>query len=178
MRLPDSRHVKPAEPPRPGQALAQLLTTLRMGAPAQLRAETVWRTLLGRGQMHQRGQLQELHPPDTKGKGKGKAKGMSNRELEEQYRERVARVNEYVDKTGRGRRADGTWGASAHAAMGAMWLTAPEYRARGQCGHCGWQSSELWRCAFCHAELCMWHARWEGRVCHCSEGCRQRGRVG
>lgn len=118
-----------------------------------------------------------IDPPATKGKGKGKAKGMSNRELVEQYRVYVARVAEYVDKTGRGRRADGTWGASAHAALGAMWLTTPEYRARGQC-YCGWQSDELWRCSFCHVELCMWHARWEGRVCHCSEGCRQHGHAG
>jgi hypothetical protein len=111
-----------------------------------------------------------VNPPASKGKGKGK--GMSNQQLLEQYQEMANKVNKYVDDTGRGRRADGTWGTSARAAMGAMWLTAPEFAARGHCGHCQSRSSELFRCAYCHVELCWQHCRWEGRLCHCAGECR------
>lgn len=119
-----------------------------------------------------------IDPPVSKGKGKGRGKGMSDHELVEKYREMVARVNAYVDSTGRGRRADGTWGSSARAAMGAMWLTSPEFAATGQCGRCGWRADDLWRCTYCHMELCMWHASWEGSSCHCPGGCAPPARVG
>jgi len=113
-----------------------------------------------------------VNPPASKGKGKGK--GMSNQQLLEQYQEMANKVNKYVDDTGRGRRSDGTWGPSARAAMGAMWLTAPEFAARGHCGYCHGRSSdgELFRCAYCHVELCWEHCRWEGRLCHCAGECR------
>jgi len=113
-----------------------------------------------------------VNPPASKGKGKGK--GMSDQQLLEQYQEMANKVNKYVDDTGRGKRSDGTWGPSAHAAMGAMWLTAPEFAARHQCGYCQmWaRDTELFRCAYCHVELCWEHCRWEGRLCHCAGECR------
>ena len=119
-----------------------------------------------------------IDPPTSKGKGKGRAKGMSNQQLVETYHKMVAKVNAYVDSTGRGRRADGTWGSSAYATMGAMWLTSHEFAATGQCGICSWRSDDLWRCTFCHIELCDWHIRWKGSAGHCPGGCEQRAHVG
>jgi hypothetical protein len=119
-----------------------------------------------------------IDPPATKGKGKGKAKGMSNKQLLASYNEMAAKVNAYVDNTGRGRRSDGTWGTGALAAMGTMWLTAPQFTPTGQCGRCSWRSTDLWRCTYCHMELCHWHSSWEGRSCHCAGGCDQQARRG
>ena len=113
-----------------------------------------------------------IDPPSTKGKGKGKGKGKSNRELLSEYQRLAEAVTLYVDRTGRGRRPDGTWGTSALAARGAVWQTAPENEPTGQCHRCGWWStSTLWRCSYCHQELCFWCSSWDGGVCHCGRSC-------
>ena len=105
-------------------------------------------------------------------KGKGKGKGKSNKELLSEYQRLAEAVTLYVDRTGRGRRPDGTWGTSALAARGAVWQTAPENEPTGQCHRCGWWStSTLWRCSYCHQELCFWCSSWDGGVCHCGRSC-------
>ena len=97
------------------------------------------------------------------GKGKGSGKGMTTQELLERYEDMANKVDAYVDLTGRGRRTDGTWGSGALAARGTMWLTVPEMQATGKCGRCDWRTPTglpLYRCHYCHAELCQWCCQW------------------
>jgi hypothetical protein len=120
-------------------------------------------------------------PPETMGKGKGSGKGMTTQELLERYQDMANKVDAYVDLTGRGRRTDGTWGSGALAARGAMWLTTPEMQATGTCGVCRWYSpsngTPLYRCHYCHTELCIGCCQWVAGMCRCSGGCSQPRRL-
>lgn len=114
------------------------------------------------------------NPPATMGKGKGRGKGMTTQEMLEKYEDVAKKVERYVNHTGLGRRPDGSWGSGALAARGSMWLTAPEFRATGICSKCKWEArhgTSLYRCCYCHMELCQWHAQWVAGLCRCGGGC-------
>ena len=116
------------------------------------------------------------------GTGEGKGSGKSTSELLHRLQELNTEIAAYVQKSGRGRRPDGTWGHGSQASNAiALRVGLTQFADRCIAPGCNWdRPQDLFRCEFCQAKICSWHHCWVGGRCHCAladqAGCQEQAR--